>query len=155
VLNPTDYRYLSETDQAFIDAFAADRKGLGLDKTKTKSTSLTALHKRFFEPKVYESIRNVQGVKEVVLRNKTAIKDEACAGISDIIDNMTSWYFRNNYPGAYGHEVSYYKKSIGKKYRETFANLFELRASKTQWDLTKELFPDVVARFEKLITEAI
>ncbi len=155
VLNPGNYRYLSETDQAFMDAFTADRKRLGLDKTITKSASLTTLHKRFFEPKVYEKTIKIQGVEKVEWFQKPTIKDESCAGISDIIDNMTSGYFRKNYPGVFGHSVKYYKDYAPNKYIETFANLFELRASKTQWDLTKELFPDVVARFEKLITEVI
>jgi hypothetical protein len=138
-----------------MTSFTADRKKLGLDKTKTRSASLTTLHERLFEPKYHEKTIKIQGVEKTIQFQKTTIKDEACVGISDIIDAMASGLFRNNYPGAFGHEVSYYKKSAGKKYRETFANLFELRASKTQWDLTKELFPNVVARFEQLITEAI
>ena len=68
---------------------------------------------------------------------------------------MTSGHFRKNYPGVYGHKVSYYKDYTPNKYIETFANLFELRASKVQWELTKELFPYVVARFEQLIAGAI
>jgi hypothetical protein len=155
VLNPGSYRYLSETDKVFMDAFTTDRKRLGLDKTMTKSASLMTLHKRLFEPKVYAKTIKIQGVEKVEWYQKTTIKDETCAGISDIIDNMTSGYFRKNYPGVFGHSVKYYKDYAPNKYIETFANLFELRASKIQWELTKELFPDVVARFEKLITEAI
>lgn len=131
---------ISANDPDFVKAMEADRKALGLKMSKTKFTSMEELYNKMhtFTKRTLTSGREMTDVR---------IKTNH-AGISDIIDAMTRGLYQKKY-GTYGHGVGYYKRR-GMVQEETFANMFQIRAT-PEWKEVKRLFPATAKRFDELI----
>ena len=135
--------HFSSTDKGFVEAFSADRKGLGLHSRKTKFEKMQFMERELFRKKVVKVTPTVELKRNVPYTIGNG-------GISDIIDAMSGGVFQESY-GAYGHGRKYYRQP-GAKEQETFANLFSLR-SRPEWEKAKELFPKLTKRYDEIIGE--
>ena len=154
--------WLSLQDTKFQQAFLDDAKDLGLGEEGITLSNGILGHQlsEGFTDKLPDLkaflLESVEKTKKKrsgrIIRYKTTdAKFEGATGISDIIDAMTSGRFYTNYH-AWGHGVSYYRRT-GSKYYETFANLFSLYGRPKAWKEVNKLFPNLAKRFEEMMEE--
>lgn len=137
---------ISETDAAFLKAYDADRKALGLHRNPTKATVMDEFYLLTHE------IKEVPSKSGTYMIKRSVVKDDELGNFSDIVDALTAGDFQSS-KYAFGHGKSYYKRA-GSKPKEIFANLFALRNTQF-WDLAKSKFPELTKRFDEIIAEGL
>lgn len=140
------FRGISASSSSFVDAFAKDRKNLGLHTRKTRFPKLDELVDLFSTKEV---IVHKNGWKETRRRSMGFYHNQ----ITDIIDAMTEGAFHGH--GVSGHGQKYYKFKDN-RYHETFAQLFSLQgAPEDIKQIVKNLFPNTLKAFEDILDEYI
>jgi hypothetical protein len=136
----------SSHSAAFNDAFAADRKLLGLG-AKGQDAVLLKFKADLYDPAT--KTRTLRTGTHITYET-SELKSQGMAGLSDIIDAMSTGAFHTAH-NAYGHGVRYYNSDRNARYRESFANLFEMRASGTDWDSARTMFPNMTALIDEVV----
>jgi SPP1 gp7 family putative phage head morphogenesis protein len=136
----------SFTDEGFQQAYAADRKLLGLAGNK-RAEKLKGLKEELYDDVI--KTRTLRG--NTLIYAAIQLKIPALSGVSDTVDALSSGAFQNAH-GAFGHGKSYFKR-VEARYLEAFANLFQLRANREHWEYAKTKFPNMTKRLEEVIRD--
>lgn len=135
--------WFSLQDEDFKAAYDADRKALGLHRTKTRSESIANLWYDIYEE---------TGTQE--LRGRTIKKfdpiNPSCRALSDILDSLSQGTVQKNFLG-WGHGTAYYSsKNSYNRHLENFANLWSLYGSE-EWPKAQRMFPSLTKRFTEVM----
>lgn len=160
-------KFRSESDKDFQQAFIDDATALGLGAKGLEMTdsilyevnpSLTAEKLAKYRDRFSVKVEKERTIKKGRFKgithrwNSNEPKYVGAGGLSDIIDAMTKGQLQDSL-FVYGHGKKYYRGRGGSHYYETFANLYAIHGNKKAMAEARELFPNTVREFERMLRE--
>tara|TARA_R100001510_G_C7612400_1_gene175523 strand:- start:155 stop:1090 length:936 start_codon:yes stop_codon:yes gene_type:complete len=157
VSNNSKFTAWSESNQDFKDAIMADKRKLGgVFNDVTRDVDLP----QSTQDELFDTIATTETVTKystldpsriVAQWEKTIMRGNGFANVSDIIDALTRGKFQRDY-NTWGHGVSYYRGE-GRAEKEIFANLFCIRNDPDAYGVAKIIIPNTVKEFEKRLDQ--
>lgn len=135
-----------------LDANIIKSKQVGKFNIKSSITDLKRFKDAYNADYVNYSMRDINIIKQIIDDAGYIGGSEIGGGISDIFDSFKNGAIQRS--GYAGHGFAYSENDSLKR-RETFANIFEMWSTKTEWNKAKELFPNLTSEFENIMKEVI
>lgn len=163
VSSGTNFVYRSQLDDNFQDALIEDGVNLGFS-TRLSGTDYLG-HLKFRAAPKTEQLMNEMKKKLMALKTieRTRLngvvdtekswepKFDGATSISDIVDATTKGNYQDKFY-TWGHGRKYYRRE-GSAYYETFANLYAIHGNQKAMSIARELFPNTVREFERMLKE--